>query len=139
RKFLPRLDVDLRIDFVATHEAEFAQLGPDQKFPAFVPPGSINDTALRIKAYRQVAEIGTREQLDRIRKEWRDRFGKFPPAVENLFLLAEVQIAAARAGVSRVEVKDGKLMLTRRGEFILVNGKFPRLVAKLPRLEEVLE
>jgi transcription-repair coupling factor (superfamily II helicase) len=139
RKFLPRLDVDLRIDFVATNEAEFAQLGPDQKVPAFVPAGYINDTALRIKAYRQVAEIGTREQLDRIRKEWRDRFGKFPPAVENLFVLAEIKLAASRAGIGRVEVKERKLMLTRLGEFVLVDGKFPRLVAKPLHLSEVLE
>ena len=37
RKFQPRLEVDLRIDFVATNEAEFAQLGPEQRIPAFVP------------------------------------------------------------------------------------------------------
>ena len=74
-----------------------------------------------------------------MRKEWRDRFGKFPEAVENLFLLAEIKLVAAKAGISRVEVKERKLMLTRRGEFILVDGKFPRLVAQPPHLREVLE
>jgi len=139
RKFKPRLDVDLRIDFTATNEAEFAQLGPERRVPAFVPANYVSDTGLRIKAYREVAEISTRDQLDRIRKEWRDRFGKFPPAVENLFLLAEIKLAAARAGITRVEAKEGKLMLTRHGEFTLVNGKFPRLVAKPQHLAEVLE
>ena len=139
RKFQPRLDVDLRIDFVATNEAEFAQLGPDERIPAFVPASYVNDTALRIKAYREVAEISGREQFDRVRKEWRDRFGKFPPAVENLFLLAEIKLAAAKAGISRVETKDRKLMLNRQGEFVLVDGKFPRLVAALAHLSEVLE
>lgn len=139
RKFQPRLEVDLKIDFVATNEAEFAQLGPDQHLPAFVPTNYISDTGLRIKAYREIAEISTREQFDRIRKEWKDRFGKFPAAVENLFLLAEVKLAAARTGVTRVEVKERKLMLTRRGELLLVNGKFPRLVATPPHLGEVLE
>jgi transcription-repair coupling factor (superfamily II helicase) len=38
-------------------------------------------------------------------------------------------LAAARSGISRVEVRERKLMLTRRGDFILVAGKFPRLVA----------
>jgi transcription-repair coupling factor (superfamily II helicase) len=139
RKFQPRLDVDLRLDFVATNEAEFVQLGPDQRIPAFVPANYVSDTALRIKAYREVAAISTREQLDRIKKEWRDRFGKFPPAVENLFLLAEVKLVAAKAGISRVEAKERKLMLTQRGEFVLVEGKFPRLVAQPPLLGEVLE
>ena len=136
---LPRLDVDLRIDFISTNEAEFAQLGPEERIPAFVPASYINDTALRIKAYREVAEISTRDQFDRVRKEWRDRFGKFPPAVDNLFLLAEIKLVAAKAGITRVEVKERKLMLTKRGEFVLVGGKFPRLVATPPHLNEVLE
>jgi transcription-repair coupling factor (superfamily II helicase) len=46
-----------------------------------------------------------------------------------LFLLTEIKLAATEAGVSRVEVRERKLMLTRRGDFILVGGKFPRLVA----------
>jgi transcription-repair coupling factor (superfamily II helicase) len=139
RKFKPRLDVDLRLDFVATNEAEFAQLGPEERVPAFVPAAYISDTGLRIKAYREVAEISTRERFDRVRKERRERFGKFPTAVENLFLMAELKLVAAKAGITRVEVKERKLMLTRRGEFVLVNGKFPRLVAKPPNLTEVLE
>jgi len=139
RKFQPRLDVDLRIDFVATNEAEFAQLGPEQRIPAFVPANYISDTGLRIKAYREIAGISTREQFDRVRREWRDRFGKFPTAVDNLFLLAEIKLAAAKAGITRVEVRERKLMLTRWGEFILVDGKFPRLVAKPAHLGEILE
>jgi transcription-repair coupling factor (superfamily II helicase) len=139
RKYLPRLDVDLRLDFIATNEAEFAQLGPKQRIPAFVPANYISDTGLRIKAYREMAEISSHEQFDRIKKEWRDRFGEFPPAVDNLFLLAEIKLAAAKAGITRVETKERKLMLTRRGEFILVDGKFPRLVAKPLHLTEVLD
>ncbi len=139
RKFQPRLDVDLRIDFVATNEAEFAQLGPDQRIPAFVPANYVSDTGLRIKAYREIAEISTREQFERIEREWHDRFGKFPAAVDNLFLLAEIKLAAAKTGITRVEVRGRKLMLTWRGELILVDGKFPRLVAKRAHLGEVLE
>jgi len=155
RKFHPRLDIDLRIDFVASNEAEFVRavgepVSSAQKreagsfpyrdvIPAFVPASYVSDTALRIKAYREVAEISSREQFDRVRKEWRDRFGKFPPPVENLFLLAEIKLAGAKAGISRVETKDRKLMLTRRSEFVLVDGKFPRLVATPPHLGEVLD
>jgi transcription-repair coupling factor (superfamily II helicase) len=124
-----RLDVDLRFDFVATNEAEFAQLGPEERVPAFIPSSYVSETTLRIQAYRRVAEITTAEQLHRLKRDWRDRFGKFPPAVENLFLLSEIKIAAAKSGITRVEVRERKVMLTRRGDFILVGGKFPRLVA----------
>ena len=136
-----RLDVDLRLDFVATNEAQFAHLGPETCVPAFVPSSFIDDATLRIRAYRDIAEITTHEQLHRLRCDWRDRFGPFPPAVDNLFLLAEMKLAAAKSGVSRVEVRDRKLMLTRGGDFILVAGKFPRLVgARIEQhLREILE
>ena len=122
-----RLEVEVRLDFVATNEPEFAQLGPEARVPAFIPITYITDPTLRIQAYRQLAEITTREQWDRLRKDWRDRFGPFLPAIDNLLVLTEMKIAAAKAGVTRVEVREGKLMLTRRGDFILVGGKFPRI------------
>jgi len=86
-----RVEVDLRLDFVATNEAEFAQFGPEERVPAFIPISYIADTALRIQAYRHLAEITTHEQLRRVRKEWRDRFGKPASAIDNLLLLTEDQ------------------------------------------------
>ena len=152
-----RLEVDLQLDFVVTNEAEFVVPGTGfpaigstvtggkpsllERIPAFIPVTYVSDSALRIRAYRNIAEITSHEQLDRLRREWRDRFGPFPPAVDNLFALIKIKLAAAEAGVSRVEVRERKLMLTRHGDFILVAGKFPRLVAtKIDQhLVEILE
>src|SRR5437660_1106659 len=67
RKFHPRLDVDLRIDFASTNEGEFAQLGPVARLRAFVPTTYVSNTGLRIKAYREVAESTTSGQLDPVR------------------------------------------------------------------------
>ncbi|PYI44609.1 MAG: transcription-repair coupling factor, partial [Verrucomicrobia bacterium] len=130
-----RLEVELRLDFVATNEAEFVH--GDARVSAFLPRSYINDTPLRIQAYRRIAEITTAEQLDRLIKEWRDRFGAFPKAVENLITLAQIKLAAAIPEISRVETREDKLMLTRRGDFILVGGKFPRLFA--PEIEKRLQ
>jgi len=135
-----RLDIDLRLDFVATNEAEFVSESKlpspvgeadsfPRKVPAFIPNSFISDGGLRIKAYREIAEVIAHDQLNRLRRDWRDRFGQFPAVVDNLFLLAEIKLAAATSGVSRVEVRERKLMLTRHEDFILVAGKFPRLVA----------
>ncbi len=126
-KVRPRLEVETRLDFVATSEGEYLAAGPQKLVPAFIPTAYISEASLRIQAYRHLAEITTQEQLQKLRREWRDRFGKWPAAVDNLFLLSEIKLSAARARVARVEVREGKLMLTRRGDFILVGGKFPRL------------
>jgi len=145
-----RLGVDLKLDFVATNEMEFvatptfAAGEPGSfpcKIPAFIPITYVSDPSLRIRAYRDVAEITTHEQLRQLGRDWRDRFGPFPAAVDNLFGLIEIKLAAAKSGISRVEVRDRKLMLTRRGDFILVAGKFPRLVgAEIEQhLGEILE
>jgi transcription-repair coupling factor (superfamily II helicase) len=147
-----RLDVDVRIDFVVTNEAEFSPatirngafpaaeaLGkaslPD-RIPAFIPVAYMSDPATRIRAYRNSAEITSREQLEQLRRAWRDRFGTFPPAVENFFALIEIKLAAAESGVNRVEVRERKVMLTRHEDFILVAGKFPRLVG--PKIDQHL-
>ena len=140
-----RLDVDLNLDFVATNEAEFVapptprsvgfpatgargEAPSLEKVPAFIPITYVSDPSLRIRAYRDVAEVTTHEQLAHLRRDWRDRFGPFPPPVDNLFGLIEIKLAAAKSGINRVEVRERKLILTRRGDFILVAGKFPRLV-----------
>ena len=158
-----RLDVDVRLDFVVTNEAEFITPAtsnggfPDpelnvragqpsllERIPAFIPVAYLSDPAMRIRAYRETAEITSREQLERLRRDWRDRFGPLPPAVDNLVALIEIKLAAAESGVSRVEVRERKVMLTRHGDFILVAGKFPRLVRSkidqyLPEIVELIK
>jgi len=146
QKLRLRVDVDVRLDFVAMNEAELVRSRSDgcsavqshmtagkpsslEPVPAFIPISYVSDSGLRIKAYREIAEVTTHDQLQRLQGDWRDRFGPFPPAVDNLFLLSKIKLAAAETGITRVEVKQGKVMLTRRGDFMLVGGKFPRLVA----------
>src|SRR5215510_9049354 len=68
RKFQPRLDVDVRLDFVVTNEAEFIAPaksamavgevdGLPYRVPAFIPVAYVSDPAMRIRAYREIAEI----------------------------------------------------------------------------------
>ena len=127
----PRVEVMLRLDFVVLREAEF--LGKDDAkawAPAFLPASYIPGTQPRIAAYRQLSEISTQEALDKVRKDWRDRYGRLPAAAENLVVLGELRLSSAARKITIVEVKEGKLMLTRGGDFILIGGRFPRLTAK---------
>ena len=137
-----RVEVVLRLDFVVQREAEF--IGKEDRknwAPAFLPASYIPETQPRIAAYRHLNELPTQEALDKLRKEWRDRFGRFPDAVENLLALGDIKISAASRKITVVEVKEGKLMLTRGGDFIVIGGKFPRLTATgaNARLREVLQ
>jgi transcription-repair coupling factor (superfamily II helicase) len=137
-----RIEVAVHLDFVVLREPAFHE--KERKAgcaPAFLPTAYIAETQARIAAYRHLNELSTQEALDKLRKDWRDRFGRFPDAVENLLTLAELRISSAARKITVVEVKDDKLMLTRGGDFILIGGKFPRLTAKKggDRLRETLK
>ncbi len=139
-----RLEVALKLDFVVQREAEAGISGRESSVRnqahAFIPLAYISETPERIAAYRRVNEVATQETLDALRKEWRDRYGRMPMAVENLLLLTELRVSAAARKISVIEVKEDKLMLTRNADFILLGGKFPRLASKKAddRLRELL-
>ncbi len=105
------------------------------RIPCFIPQSYIEDARSRITAYRLLGEVLTRKELDTLERNWRDQYGPPPPAVENLLVCAGIKLAAAHASISAVEVKEGKLMLTRNGQYVLLSGKFPRLTANDPTLQ----
>jgi transcription-repair coupling factor (superfamily II helicase) len=124
------VEVGLRADFLVMNEAMMVQ-AEKTATPAFLPSTFIEDLKLRITAYRQVGEIMTRKELEELEAQWRDQFGeKLPHAVENLLTCASIRLAAAQAGISDVEIKDRKLMLTRNSKFVMIQGKFPRLSSR---------
>jgi transcription-repair coupling factor (superfamily II helicase) len=139
----PRVELPVSLDFVDQNEAAWLRNAGSttrHSIPAFLPTSYISEPQTRIQAYRALAEITTNEQLDRLSAAWRDRFGRFPQAVENLLVLATIKLAATAKKITRVEVRDSKLMLTRGGDYILIGGKFPRLTQAAPaaRLKELL-
>jgi transcription-repair coupling factor (superfamily II helicase) len=134
RRVAPPAEVRLHVDFLCLSEAQYLQLGDKMTAPAFLPTHYMEDARLRISAYRALGEVTMRKELDQIERDWRDQFGPFPVAVENLLLCAGIKLAAAHASISQVEIKGDKLMLTRRGQHMLLSGKFPRLTATSPTL-----
>ena len=137
---VPRpVEVGLRADFLVQSEAHLD--GLPGATPAFLPAAFIEDARLRITAYRQLGEVMTRRELDELETQWRDQFGdRLPHAVRNLLTCAAIRLAAAHAGITAVEIKDRKLMLTRHGQLVMPGGKFPRLSERLGhrQLEETL-
>jgi transcription-repair coupling factor (superfamily II helicase) len=123
-----RSEVFLRLDFVATNEANYLTIESNLT-PAFIPGDYISQPPIRIQAYKKLALITGLEDLNSLQAEWVDRFGPIPDAVRNLLTLNEIKLAAAKAKVSAVEVKDAKVMLTRGGDYILVGDRFPRLTS----------
>ncbi|MBV8968704.1 MAG: transcription-repair coupling factor, partial [Verrucomicrobia bacterium] len=135
-----RFEVAARLDFISTNEADFVR-SESNLAPAFLPADYMAQPSDRIQAYKKLAETDTLERLRKLGAEWRDRFGPLPQAAQNLLRLNELRLVAGRAGVSAVEVKETKVMLTRGGDYILVGSRFPRLTSKDPEssLGELLD
>ena len=109
------------------------------KASAFIPMAYISEARQRIEVYRKLAQANEKAALERLEVELRDRFGTLPPAMELLLLVGELKILASERGITIIEVKDDKLMLTRNNDYLTLGGKFPRLtkVQAKARLKEI--
>jgi transcription-repair coupling factor (superfamily II helicase) len=74
----------------------------DLPLKAFVPPGWLEQEALRLDLYRRISSAGDHGLLERVRTETVDRFGQLPEEVETLFAVASLRITCARLGVGEV-------------------------------------
>jgi len=135
-KVKPRLETVLRLDFVTTNEASQLKEGEAEgTAPAFLPARYIEQARTRIQAYRKLAEVAGKADLEQLGRSWRDRFGPLPEPVENLLLMTEIKLAAAQRKISSLEVREKKVMLTRGGDLILIGGRFPRLTSNSAKLD----
>jgi transcription-repair coupling factor (superfamily II helicase) len=137
----------LRLDFVVMTPEELArstsnlESGPKiSRCGAFIPSAYLPEAKLRIEAHRSLASAPDVAALDLIAKAWRDRFGPLPQEISHLFVTERIRRAAAAKGITKVETRGERLMLTRRGDFLLMGHRFPRLTASKPasKLSEIL-
>jgi transcription-repair coupling factor (superfamily II helicase) len=100
---------------------------PPPKTPAYIPLNYIPESQHRIDFYRKLAQAADKATLEHLKGELRDRFGPLPPSADLLFKVSELKILASDRDITSIEAREGKVMLTRLRDFIMVNGRFPRL------------
>ncbi len=142
RKDAPRMETTFKADFLVSSEAAWLkssgdhQSGGDHRspqIPSFLPSSWLEETRLRIAAYRELSEAGTEKAVDALAASWRDRFGPLPPAASHLLDVARIKALAARENIASVEIQGQRLMLHRNGDYILLEGRrFPRLQSADP-------
>jgi len=67
----------------------------------------VNDRQHKVDIYRRVADCQNLDDLEGIRQEVTDRFGKMPQSATNLFDAAAVKISAAVLKMEKVKLKRG--------------------------------
>jgi transcription-repair coupling factor (superfamily II helicase) len=137
----------LRLDFVglSPEELSCASLQAEcekavARCGAFIPISYLPEAKIRIEAHRSLASAADAAALEMVAASWSDRFGALPRETSNLFLTERIRRAAASKGITKVETRGERLMLTRRGDYLLIGHRFPRLTASKPasKLSEIL-
>ena len=114
---------------------------------AYIPADYVPQTELRIDIYRRLASTSKLEEIDSLRYEIQDRFGRPPVPAEYVFMLERIRIMAQNCGFVLVQTQGEILKLCyRKLNEILpfkINERFPRLtksnpVAKLREIENFL-
>jgi len=80
--------------------------------PAYLPGTYVADTDVRLNLYRRLSSLREEADLEVMAGEMRDRFGPFPEEVRNLLKVMSVRLLMKRAGITRLDVKGGALVLT---------------------------
>jgi transcription-repair coupling factor (superfamily II helicase) len=83
---------------------EPAEIKLELPFDANLPKDYVEREELRLEAYRRLAAVQTRAEVDDIRTEWLDRYGPLPAPAEKLLDAAVLRAECVRTGVREVTV-----------------------------------
>ena len=75
--------------------------------PAMIPDSYLDVTAEKIRIYKQLDSVKSDKELERMRAQITDRFGKLPPELENLFHVVRIRNLGARLGFEKIIIKNG--------------------------------
>ncbi len=151
----------LRIDFIHTGEGRAEKTLTADRFGALkeverqqgscppiearIPEEYIGEMRLRLDTYRRLAMAATPQEVDALRAELTDRFGRPPPATEALVRASTIRCLAEQKGILAVETEGNRLKCLRatgkENDYLQVGNRFPRLTRQkaLPRLGEIAE
>ncbi len=87
----------------------------------YLPDTYINDNEHKVDIYRRLAGSRTLEDVEKIREEVMDRFGRPPVSAVNLFEATAVKVSAAVLEIERVKMRSGMANL-----FFIENRKLTR-------------
>ncbi len=83
----------------------------DLKLDIRIPESYISNQNQRLRVYKRIAQAESEEQLEKVREEVIDRYGKMPAPVSNLFRYARLKLEARRLAVASIERSDGRLLI----------------------------
>jgi transcription-repair coupling factor (superfamily II helicase) len=89
--------------------------------PAYLPDGYVSDSSQKLHLYRRLSKAGTRTEIDALKLELEDRYGRLPVEAGRLLDAGVVRSLGKSLGLERAIVRERSARLTFR------EGVVPRL------------
>ncbi len=80
-------------------------------FPAYIPDSYIDDETQRVAFYRRLAEVRSREEIDDVAVELRERYGPIPPLVDSFLRVMDLRRSLKICMVLRANRAAGSINL----------------------------
>jgi transcription-repair coupling factor (superfamily II helicase) len=100
---------------VAELKGEEIQRLPDTKLEmdieTYLSDEYINDRQQKVDVYRRLADARNLDEIEKIRDEVTDRFGRMPQSALNLIEATAVKIAASLLEIDKVKIRSGRVNL----------------------------
>lgn len=95
-------EIDRTIDFTSD-----CQIDADTEM--FIPDTYVSNSDERLKLYTEIDNLNTEEEIEALKVKLKDRFGKIPKEVHELFQALRLRWAATHLGFERIILKNRKL------------------------------
>ncbi|MHB1192582.1 MAG: transcription-repair coupling factor [Longimicrobiales bacterium] len=80
----------------------------------YLPEGYVEDSGQKLHLYRRLSKVGSRVEVEALRREMADRFGPLPEEAGRLLDAAVLRVLGRGVGVERILVRDRSARLNFR-------------------------
>lgn len=95
--------------------------------PAYIPEDYISDSYERVAIYKRMLSLETEQELNAIAEELKDRFGKYPSVLDNLFTIARIRLKARDLNILKISYKHNVITIVRENKTLTFNGNLSTL------------
>jgi transcription-repair coupling factor (superfamily II helicase) len=90
----------------------------DLKIEAYFPGAYIEKTYERTALYKRLLDVESKFEINKIKEEILDRFGKYPEEVENLFSVSAIRLRARNMNATEVVRRRDQIVYYKEGKII---------------------
>lgn len=81
------------------------------KLSLYIPDSYISDSKIKLSVYRKLTNCSDMDDLESVRSELSDRFGKIPDAVKNLLSVEELKVYMKNSAIKLLDIKENEFII----------------------------